>query len=535
MTATTFDSNEALHAYLTQLILPPHLRGETNVVSQEILAGYNVPGLSVAFLPRAKDLDEYAQTSAQTATFGLRDAKDASSAVDSETLFEAASISKPFTALAVLRLVAQGKLDLDADIAQYLALDESNEVTRDALHQSSLTDASNTPQTPITLRLLLAHRSGLSTVSGFAGYSAPLTTIPSTVASLNGASPANHRPIRAFTLPGLGTSYSGGGTTLLQHILSLVTHGKPFPQLMEELVLAPLGMARSTYIQHEPDANYAVGHTTAEQGYPGTRGMGVVYPEMAAAGLRTTPSDNLRGLRKVYDCLLGANDFLPHALVAEAFTESGGWGGFGVGWQLDTLSTDEAAGTRHVVISHGGSNQGFRCMFALVGDVPIDFGAPLKSPKPPVAFAAMTNSDYGAHIVSSVAAAFGWLAEEPTKGSVKLYFPALARTPEELDLVAKRTDGWREWVGKWQVKKEGEDVTLEVIELESGPGLRVSTLGAAADVVVLLPAARYDPNTIFWTVRNMEVAVGFKKAKEGEEIALEVHQNGESYVAGKTS
>ncbi|KAJ7070117.1 beta-lactamase/transpeptidase-like protein [Mycena amicta] len=505
-----FESNETLRAYLSQLILPSHLRGTS------------------------ESLEEYAKIPLLTATFGLRDSTDASSAIDTETVFQAASISKPFTALAVLRLVVQGKLDLDVDIAEYLALDKTADaIARDGLHHSSLVNPATAPRTLITLRLLLAHRSGLTTVSGLPGYYKPLTDIPSTISSLNGTAPANHPPIRAFTLPGLGTSYSGGGTTLIQHILSLVT-GKPFPELMRELVLVPLGMNHSTYEQRV-DSNQARAHNTAHEGYPGisdSEEMGMNYPEMAAAGLRTTPNDLLRGLRVVYDCLLGTNSFLPPALVAESFTESAGWGKFGIGWQVETLRTDNATGLHHSIIGHGGANQGFQCTLRVVGEVPSN-STGLKNSKPPVGIAWMTNGDEGSHIGGRIAAALGWLIDEPLTGPLQLFFPVLARTQEEDAKVEKQIRGWEKWVGQWKMKDEGGEsnpqVSFDIFESENRPVLRVST---HTEPLQLLPAACYKPDVIVWVVRDMEVCVAMKTIKkdEVESISLEVWQNESVFV-----
>ncbi|KAJ6562804.1 beta-lactamase/transpeptidase-like protein, partial [Mycena vulgaris] len=343
------------------------------------------------------------------------------------TIFQAASISKPFTSLAVLRLVVQGRLDLDADIEEYFTLDKNLAVARDDLHRSAIVNPATAPRTPITLRLLLAHKSGLSTVSGLAGYYGLWATIPPTTSTINGAAPANNLPIRAFTLPGLGTSYSGGGTTVVQHILTLVT-GKPFPALMRELVLDPLGMTRSTYEQPVNGVvrvNYAKAHHNAYTGYTaGTECM--IHPEMAAAGLWTTPSELPKGLRAVFDGLSGTADaFLPPALVAESFTELNGFGGFGIGWQSETLRTDASRGKRRVVLGHRGSNQGFQCSIVLVGDIPlVGREPPVSDPDPPVGIAWMSNSDHGPQLGGRIVTAFGWLVGEPLKLS---FSPAVAQ------------------------------------------------------------------------------------------------------------
>ncbi|KAJ7619445.1 beta-lactamase/transpeptidase-like protein [Roridomyces roridus] len=516
-----FNSDSALQAYLSELILPTHLRGDPGKSSiQDILNGYNTPGISVAVLPPSGNA-EYSKTPLITSAFGLRDVGDPASVIDPETIFQAASISKPFTALAVLRLVAQGKLDLDTDIGEYLA-----DIKRDSLHHSALVNPATAPRTPITLRLLLSHKSGLSTVAGFDGYNAQLTPMPSTISILNGTAPSNSLPIRAFTLPGLGTSYSGGGTTLVQHILTLVT-GKDFPTLMKELVLEPLGMSRSTYEQQASRVNFACGHPTAYTGFHGGTEC-MIYPEMAAAGLWTTPSDILKGLRAVYDCLSGSNQsFLPPALVADSFTATNGFGKYGIGWRVQTLSTDEGARKRRMVIEHGGANQGFRCWVLLVGDVPVA-GEPLGvDSKPPLGIAVMTNSDHGLQLGGRIMTAFGWAVGEPiTLGGVasEQYFPVLATTPEEEGRVARQIEGWQAWAGDWRMKEGG--VALTIGEEDGRPV--VSMLGLHQ--LVLLPAAVHhtSPEEIkVWVVRDMDVAVIMKDAGK----AVEIRQNEMEYAA----
>ncbi|KAJ7157848.1 beta-lactamase/transpeptidase-like protein [Mycena crocata] len=539
-----FNTNSDLSAYLTQLILPPHLRGDGGQITQKILNGYNTPGISVAVLPPTSSVEEYARTPLLTATFGLRDCADSESSVDAETVFQAASISKPFTALAVLQLVSQGKLNLDVDIENYLALDKNRAVVRDDLHMSAIVNPATVPRTPITLRLLLAHQSGLSTVWGLDGYYGKWTTIPSTPSIINGVDSANNLLIRAFTLPGLGTAYSGGGTTVVQYILTLVT-GKPFPTLMRELVLDPLEMTRSTYEQPAPDGqdsrvNYAKAHHNAYTGLiGGTECM--IYPEMAAAGLWTTPSDMLKGLRAVFDCLSGSADsFLPPALVAESFTETNGFGGFGIGWRSKTLNTDETAEKRRVILGHNGWSLGFHSSLFLVGDIPlVGRDSPVIDPKPPIGLAWMTNSEHGPHLGTRIMTALGWLSDEPLKyGSeedTQVFFPVLARTPAEHDKVNKQINGWQSWVGRWQVKDRPR-VNLRITETNGLPSMTISAVADINTSLVLLPAAFYYPEAIVWVVRDMNVAVAMKEVKADDKppvLSLEIWQNETTFRAEK--
>ena len=232
---------------------------------RERMAYFHTPGVSIAVI---NDFEiEWAQG------FGRRDARS-SSRVTTDTLFQAASISKPIFALAVMRLVQEGQLDLDEDIHCYLS--------------SWRVPANDGWQPRITFRQLLSHSAGL-TVHGFPGYQAS-EKLPTVKQVLNGERPANTAKVEVDILPGTQFRYAGGGTTVAQQALMDFLK-KPLPQIMDELVLQPLGLTNSTYQQPLPSRrakNAATAHPW--RGIP-LKGKFHTYPEMAAAGLWTTPSD----------------------------------------------------------------------------------------------------------------------------------------------------------------------------------------------------------------------------------------------------
>ena len=169
----------------------------------------------------------------------------AKSPVTTETLFQAASISKPVTAFAVMRLVDAGKLSLDEDVNRYL---KSWKVPDDEF----------THGRPVTLRALLSHTSGTGDGFGFPGY-APSAERPTLVQILNGEKPSNVGRVFWERPPFTAYKYSGGGTVVVQLLLT-DTLGKPFHEIMRELVLEPVGMTSSTYEQPLPpqrDSNAA--------------------------------------------------------------------------------------------------------------------------------------------------------------------------------------------------------------------------------------------------------------------------------------
>ena len=258
----------------------------------ERMAHYHVPAVSIAVVENS-DL-HWARAYGDAAA-------DNPCPVSTASLFQAASISKPVTTLAVLRLVARGVLDLDADVNSYLT---GWQVPGTASWQPR-----------VSLRQLLSHTAGV-TVDSFPGYPHGQSR-PTLLQVLAGHEPANTAPVTVDALPGAAFRYSGGGYCIVQHLLEACT-GAPFPVLMRELVLDPLGMADSTFEQPLPperDTLAACAHRSGAQ--PIRRGSHV-YPEMAAAGLWTTASDLARFLVALQAAYAGARDsVVPQELAQE--------------------------------------------------------------------------------------------------------------------------------------------------------------------------------------------------------------------------
>ena len=193
--------------------------------------------------------------------------------VNNSTRFQAASISKSLNSLGILKLVEQGKLDPEADINTYL---KGWKFPYDSLSKNK----------KITVYNLLSHTAGL-TIHGFPGYERS-DTLPPVQQILDGEKPANTKAVRSAFEPGIRFQYSGGGTTITQLLLTSIT-GKKYDEYMQEQVLKPLGMTNSSYKQPPTDtANLATGYY--KNGNP-VKGKYHVYPEQAAAGLWTTPTD----------------------------------------------------------------------------------------------------------------------------------------------------------------------------------------------------------------------------------------------------
>ncbi|WP_020466346.1 serine hydrolase [Singulisphaera acidiphila] len=295
-------------------------------VLKDRMAHYHTPGVSIAVINRGRI--EWARG------FGVKE-WGKSDPVSEQTIFQAGSISKPVFAMAVMRLVQDGKLDLDEDVNRYL---KSWKVPANGLWQPR-----------VTLRQLLSHTAGL-TVHGFPGY-ARTETIPSVVDVLNGRPPANTKRVFVDILPGSRFRYSGGGTTVAQQLVVDVL-GRPFPKIMQELVMAPLGMKSSTYEQPLPDDwadAAATGHPSRNRQ---VEGGWHVYPEMAAAGLWTTPSDLARVGLEVQRALKGESDRVLDSDKAVAMLTPGIDEKIGIGFFLFGKG-------KTVRFGHSGADEGF--------------------------------------------------------------------------------------------------------------------------------------------------------------------------------
>jgi|SRR5579872_3368106 len=198
--------------------------------------------------------------------------------ITDKTLFQAGSISKMVAAVGILRLIDEHKFSLD---------DKVNE----KLLSWKLPENDFTRQSPVTIRLLLSH-SADTTVHGFPGYERDAYH-PTLIQVLDGKPPVNTIPIRVEAVPGSRWQYSGGGYLILQQ-LAIDTSHQTFPDFMHERVLVPAGMNDSTYEQPLPDELHARAACGVQKTGIAVKGCWHVYPEMAAAGLWTTPSDLAR-------------------------------------------------------------------------------------------------------------------------------------------------------------------------------------------------------------------------------------------------
>ncbi len=301
------------------------IKGDPTWTLEQRMEHYGVPGVGIAVIHDGQVVWHR--------TYGVTD-RETGTPVKTDTLFQAGSVSKPVAAFGALRLVQDGKLTLDGNV-------------NDTLTSWKLPDNAFTKGKKVNLTHLLSHTGGL-TVHGFPGYAVG-TPVPSLVQVLDGSGPANTPPIRVDKEPGGSSRYSGGGFTVAQQMMIDVS-GKPFPELMQTVVLGPLGMTHSTYENPLPPTllkHAAAGYLPDQSPVEGKRHT---YPEMAAAGLWTTAEDLARFAVEVQQALHGKGQVLSEALahkMVEPVDGSVGRGLF-IGERM-----------QHVYFSHGGWDEGF--------------------------------------------------------------------------------------------------------------------------------------------------------------------------------
>ncbi len=330
--------------------------------------------------------------------------------VDAQTLFQAGSISKPVAATRALQLVEQGKLDLDANVNNYL--------TSWQVPENEFTTSEK-----VTTRRILTHTAGL-TVHGFPGY-AKGEPIPDVPAILDGK--GNTEPVRVDQAPGQGYRYSGGGYTIMQLMISDLDKA-PFASIMEEEVLAPLGMTSSTFANPLPQplhARAAAGYNADGKEVPGNWH---VYPEMAAAGLWTTPSELVLWGKDMQAVKQRQQDgLLRTATVNEMLTPN-----------------DDDMGLGPYVIKeyfgHGGADEGFRAELMVWNESP-------------VVVAVMSNSDKGSTIIWELLLSIA--AEYDLPGIYPRTRTYSAQTPEALTRYTGKFRFPNGGEGRIEVKAEG--------------------------------------------------------------------------------
>ena len=346
----------------------PNRRDLDSLTLQDIMQKYRVPGVSVAVISGFRV--HWAKG------YGVADV-ETDRRVDVDTRFQAASISKPVTTMAVLKAVQDNRLSLDADI-------------NTILKSWKVPDSDLTATTPVTPRALLSHTSGAGDGFGFPGYH-PSQARPSLVQILEGDKPSNVGRVFFERPPFTGYKYSGGGFVIMQLAL-MEALGRPFAEILRESVLDPLGMVHSTYEQPLPAALESTAARAHSREGKALDARWHVYPEQAAAGLWTTPTDLAAFVVEIQRALRGPAGRVLSQATAKEMVAPVGIGPYGLGLVVNRRGEGW-------YFSHGGVNWGFHC--ALLGHVRRGYGVVV-----------MTNSDNSTPVINEiearVAAAYGW-------------------------------------------------------------------------------------------------------------------------------
>ncbi|HEY6293815.1 MAG TPA: serine hydrolase [Terriglobia bacterium] len=385
--ASTSSVEERIARVEHGLLPPVVVKGEPTSAMNlaDRMAFYKVPGVSIAVIDRGRI--DWARG------YGFADVA-AKRLVTPDTRFQAASISKSVAAAAALHFVEQGKLDLDRNVNDYLK-------------SWQVPDNDFTREQKVTLRRILSHSAGL-TIHGFPGYEAG-TPVPTLVQVLDGVRPANTEAIRVDTVPGVKWRYSGGGYTVMQQMLIDVL-GEPFPEIMRRTVLNNFGMKESAYSQPLREDWRPFAATAYRSDGTPVAGNYHTYPELAAAGLWTTPSDLARFALGIDDALAGkSHSVISQAMAQQMITRQ---------MENDGLGVFVEGEGRTLQFSHGGANEGFQCI--LVAYAHTGQGA-----------AVMTNSDSGSRLITEILFAisheYGWPNYKPDERTIVRVDPALFR------------------------------------------------------------------------------------------------------------
>ncbi|PQJ82160.1 serine hydrolase domain-containing protein [Polaribacter glomeratus] len=366
---------------------------------------YKVPGVSIAIVQnrKIKWAKGYGYANTETGT-----------KIDTETLFQAGSISKPLAALSALKLFENDSLELDKNVNYYLK-------------NWQIPDNKFTKTEKVTIERLLTHTAGI-TVHGFPGYQQS-DNFPDIIDVLNGN--GNTAKIVVNMIPGSIWRYSGGGYTIMEKVVEDIS-GLTLEDYMHKNILQPMGMKNSTYQQ--PIAKKFQKNISSAYDENGKliKGLWNNYPEQAAAGLWTTPSDLAKYCIEMQEILNSKKvGILTKATVEKMLTKHKNDWGLGPSLQNEKDS---------LIFGHGGKNAGFTNdmkAYAYQGN----------------AIIVMTNADNGSKLISEI------------ENSVSKYYNWSISKTKIIEVIKLSETDLKKYLGKYELKEE--NLILEVQLKES--------------------------------------------------------------------
>jgi len=424
---------------------------------------YKVPGLSIAVIKDYKI--DWAKS------YGLADTTK-KIPVTTETMFSAGSIIKFLMAVTALKMVENGQIELEKPINNYLT-------------SWKIAENDYTKKTPITLRMLLSHSAGTSQTSYF-GFK-PTQPLPTIVEILSGAKISETRPVVVNSEPNKEFRYSGGGSIIAQLALMDVSK-KSFSNLTQEILFDKLGMKNSTFEQPVP-SKYAKQSSWAYSAASWFKGMPYVYPQQAAAGLYTTPTDLAKFFIEIQKSYLGKGKLLSQAttikmLTAQQNVSDGGYKEqIGIGPFL--IQRTDNKDPKGVYFEFTGVNAGFLAY----GMASVEGGNGV---------IIMLNSGddqngIGKEIRRAVAKVYNWTNFLPTE------IKPINMSDKELDI----------FVGRYRMS------TNEVLDLRKEKNYLVETINEGGDIYCF-PVSK---DTIIFTDFNIKGF--FKRNENGDVIGLQ--------------
>ncbi|HXD93089.1 MAG TPA: serine hydrolase domain-containing protein [Bacteroidia bacterium] len=442
------------------------IEGAPKWALQDRMKHHNVKGVSIAVVKDYKI--EWAKG------YGWADSVE-KRPVTIHTLFQACSNSKSLNSIGVLKLVQDGKLNLNEDINIYL---KSWKFPYDSLSKGK----------KITTANLLSHTAGLS-VDGFMGYNKK-DSLPTVIQVLNGERPANSEPIRSISEPGLKFQYSGGGTTISQLVIEDVS-GEPYENYMYKNILQPIGMTESFFTQPPTSEKQNLLATGYYNDGTEVDGKYNVFTEKAAAGLWTTPTDLAKYVIETQLSLQGKSN----KVLSEKMTQL----------RLTPYIDSSAAlgcfivnknGTKY--FEHGGGNIGFISQY--FGSIENGNGVVV-----------MINDDSNSNgrqllweIINSVASTYNWL---------NFYTPVIKK---EITIDKNKLD---DYVGTYKIKD------FPILVTKKSDGLWLTMSGATCKM-------HFTDNSNFFIYESVEGNFDFLFNEQHKIATLVINKK---YKADKTN